>query len=168
MYFWLRKAYRPLVPSNSLGLYKFIYNLALRFSYNRETLLNQMITLDNQEVWQQEGSVVLNVFGWQQDFSISAIINKEMRMYHYYQCLINRRLNYSQLRIIVYSLYQQLIRQDPQYYCLYYALKPNSQWQLISYSYYIKFVVKGDFTAFRHINVNIPSLLKSGYSANII
>ena len=40
IYFWFRKAYRPLVPFNSLGLYKFIYNLALRFSYNREALLN--------------------------------------------------------------------------------------------------------------------------------
>jgi hypothetical protein len=40
IYSWFRKAYRPLVPSNSLGLYKFIYNLVLRFSYNRETLLN--------------------------------------------------------------------------------------------------------------------------------
>jgi hypothetical protein len=39
-YSWFRKAYRPLVPSNSLGLYKFIYNSALRFSYNREALLN--------------------------------------------------------------------------------------------------------------------------------
>jgi len=39
-YSWFRKAYKPLVPSDSLGLYKFIYNLALRFSYNREALLN--------------------------------------------------------------------------------------------------------------------------------
>ena len=40
IYFWFKKAYRLLVLSNSLKLYKFIYNLALRFSYNRETLLN--------------------------------------------------------------------------------------------------------------------------------
>ena len=47
IYSWFRKAYRPLVPSDSLGLYKFIYNLALRFSYNREVLLNWMLLLDN-------------------------------------------------------------------------------------------------------------------------
>jgi hypothetical protein len=40
IYSWFRKAYRPLVPSNSLGLYKFIHNSVLRFSYNREVLLN--------------------------------------------------------------------------------------------------------------------------------
>ena len=39
-YSWFRRAYRPLVPSNSLGPYKFIYNLVLRFSYNRKALLN--------------------------------------------------------------------------------------------------------------------------------
>ena len=112
--------------------------------------------------------MVLNVFKQQQDFSILEIINKEMRIYRYYQRLINRHLNYSQLRIIVYSLYQQLIRQDPQYYRLYYALRPNSQQQLILYPYYIKFAVKGDSIAFCHININIPSLLESGYSADII
>jgi hypothetical protein len=40
IYSWFRKAYRPLVLSDSLGPYKFIYNLALRFFYNREALLN--------------------------------------------------------------------------------------------------------------------------------
>ena len=40
IYSWFKKAYKPLVPFNSLGPYKFIYNLALRFLYNREALLN--------------------------------------------------------------------------------------------------------------------------------
>jgi hypothetical protein len=40
IYSWFRKAYRPPIPSDSLGLYKFIYNLVLRFFYNREALLN--------------------------------------------------------------------------------------------------------------------------------
>ncbi len=40
IYSWFTKAYRPLVLSNSLRLYKFIYNLAPRFSYNRKALLN--------------------------------------------------------------------------------------------------------------------------------
>ena len=40
IYSWFKKAYRPLVPSDSLGPYKFIYNLALRFLYNRKALLN--------------------------------------------------------------------------------------------------------------------------------
>ena len=47
IYSWFRKAYRPLVPSDSLELYKFIYNPALRFSYNREALLNRMLSLND-------------------------------------------------------------------------------------------------------------------------
>jgi len=47
IYSWFRKAYRPPVPSDSLGLYKFIYNLALRFSYDREALLNWMMLLED-------------------------------------------------------------------------------------------------------------------------
>ena len=47
MYSWFKKAYRPPVLFNSLGLYKFIYNLVLRFSYNREALLNWMLSLND-------------------------------------------------------------------------------------------------------------------------
>ena len=32
----------------------------------------------------------------------------------------------------------------------------------------MKFVVKGDFTAFYYININIPSLIESGCGTNII
>jgi len=47
IYFWFRKAYKPPVLSDSLKPYKFIYNLVLRFSYNKEALLNQMLLLNN-------------------------------------------------------------------------------------------------------------------------
>ena len=110
IYSWFRKAYKPPVPSNFLGLYKFIYNSALRFSYNREALFNQIILLKDQEVQQREGSVILNMFRWQWDSSILIIINEEMRIYRHYQRLINGRPNYSQLRMMVYGLCQQLIR----------------------------------------------------------
>jgi len=50
IYSWFRKAHRPLIPSDSLRLYKFIYNSALRFSYNREALLNRIILPEDQEV----------------------------------------------------------------------------------------------------------------------
>jgi hypothetical protein len=46
-YSWFRKAYRPLVPSDSLGPYKFIHNSALRFSYDREALLNRILPPDD-------------------------------------------------------------------------------------------------------------------------
>ena len=91
-----------------------------------------------------------------------------MHMYYHHQCLINGRLNYSRLKIMIHSLCQQLIKQDFQYYYLYCALRPDSWWRLISYPYYAKFTVKGDSIAFRHINVNIPSLIESGCGANII
>jgi len=34
IYFWFKKAYRLLILSNFLKLYKFIYNLVLKFFYN--------------------------------------------------------------------------------------------------------------------------------------
>jgi len=167
-YSWFRKAHRPPVPSDSLGPYKFIHNSAPRFSYDREALLDRMLSPNDQDVWQREGSVVSNVFGWWWDSGISAMMEEEMRMYRHHQRLINGRPNYGWLRTMVHGLCQQLMRQDPQYYRLYCALRPDSWWRLISYPYYAKFAVEGDSTAFRHIDVNIPSLLESGRGADMI
>ena len=91
-----------------------------------------------------------------------------MCIYCYYQHLINGRPNYNWLRTIVYSLCQQLMRQDLQYYYLYCTFRPDSWWRFISYPYYAKYAIKGDSTAFCYIDVNIPSLIKSGCGANMI
>ena len=60
----------------------------------------------------------------------------------------------------VYSIGQQLMREDPLYYTLYVCLRPDKQWRLISYPYYAKNARPGDNTGFRHIDVNLPRLVK--------
>jgi len=91
-----------------------------------------------------------------------------MYIYHHHQHLINEQLNYSWLKTIVHSLCQQLIKQDFQYYYFYCALRPDSWWWFISYSYYVKFMVEGDSTAFHYIDVNISSLIESGCGVDMI
>ena len=67
-----------------------------------------------------------------------------------------------------YSTRQQLMRQDPLYYALYAALRPNKHWRLASYPYYAKYNKPGDSTYFRHIDINIPQALESGKGVNQI
>ena len=69
---------------------------------------------------------------------------------------------------MVHSLTQQVMRQDPVYYALYCALRPDKAWKLISYPYYTKYAQPGDQTYFRHLDVNIPKLLDVGRGANLI
>jgi hypothetical protein len=60
------------------------------------------------------------------------------------------------------------MRQDPVYYTHYTVLRQDEAWRLISYSYYIKYVLLGDNTFFRHIDINIPRFLESGRDKHII
>ena len=89
-------------------------------------------------------------------------------MYFHYQRELNGKPNRGWLRTMVYSITQQLIRQDLAYYMAYVALRPNRSPRLVAYPYYTKYVQNGDSTVFRHININIPEFLKLGRGGNII
>src|SRR5271170_3350110 len=63
---------------------------------------------------------------------------------------------------------QQVMRQDPLYYMLYCALRPDRNTNLVSYLYYAKYAKPGDSTAFRHIDLNIKQLTQSRRGASMI
>ena len=89
-------------------------------------------------------------------------------MYHAYLRLINRKSNYGWLSNMYYILGQQVMRLDPKCFAIYYALQPDRNTNLISYSYYAKYAHEGDSTFFRHIDVNVKELATSGRGANMI
>ena len=60
------------------------------------------------------------------------------------------------------------MRQDPKYFAIYYALRPDRNINFISYPYYTKYTYKGDNTFFRYIDLNIRDLAASNRSTNII
>ena len=62
------------------------------------------------------------------------------------------------MRNMMYSLTQQLVRQDPGYWLVYTLLRSDHSYRLISYPYYTKSQQPGDPTAFRHIDYNIESM----------
>lgn len=59
-------------------------------------------------------------------------------MYHAHLRLINKKPNYGWLRNMYYSLGQQVMRQDPKYFAIYCALRPDQNTNLVSYPYYAK------------------------------
>ena len=48
---------------------------------------------------------------------------------------------------------------------MYTALREDRNADLVSYPYYAKYQKKGDWTYFRHIDINIPDLAKAGRGA---
>ena len=60
------------------------------------------------------------------------------------------------------------MRQDPQYYVTYAALRSDGVWRLVSYPYYAKYAKKGDNTKFAYLDVNLKALVASGRGKNMI
>jgi hypothetical protein len=105
---------------------------------------------------------------WFQNPELKQCLNDEFDLYLWHLREINGRKNIGWLRNIFHSIAQQLIRQDPTYYMLYTALRPDSAWRLVSYPYYAKYSNPGDRTYFCHIDLNIPDLLANRRGASMI
>lgn len=159
---WFRRRNRPAHPSDGLGTYRFAArDMSRPFQYD-QAALREKIGGINMEDWVNDGSVNVDLFGWWWDTGIIDLILSEYDMYHYHLREPNGNSNWGWLRNMYHSTGQQLMRQDPLYYALYAALRPDKHWRLASYPYYAKYNKKGDWTHFRHIDINIPQALENG------
>ena len=73
-------------------------------------------------------------------------------MYRAHLRKVNGKDNFGWLRKVYHGPCQQAMRQDPVYYLVYCALRPDRNVNLVSYPYYAKYQVPGDQTSFRHID----------------
>ncbi len=124
-----------------------------------------------------ENLLIQNMFVWlwveidserEHKMSINNIILKKFDMYLYHQRERNDQSNKEWLRMMFYFLNQQIIWQNIEYWVLYACLRSNRNIQLISYSYYIKFVTSDDSTFFCHIDMSISKYLVDDHEKNII
>ncbi|KAL8651744.1 MAG: hypothetical protein Q9226_004573 [Calogaya cf. arnoldii] len=99
------------------------------------------------------------------DGALWALLSEEFDMYNWHLRRISGRGNLGWLRDALYTQVQQLVRGDPLYYILYACLRPDNNWRLISYPYYMKSTQVEDSTYFRHLDVNVPLLLLGGQGA---
>ncbi|KAF7505499.1 hypothetical protein GJ744_000746 [Endocarpon pusillum] len=182
-YFWFRRADRPAVPVDRLGIYstKPISQPQLTAITDSDAarLVKEITGSENAwPIWLEEGSLnVSRIFAWmfvgitigeKHEAGIGPLIEDEFLMYKHHQREINGKPNRGWLRTMLYLLTQQLIRQDPQYWMLYVAMRPDHNQRLVSYPYYTKFARPGDSTVFRHMDMNIPEFLATSRGGNII
>ena len=74
-------------------------------------------------------------------------------MYLHHGKKVNEKNNLGWLRSSYHSQIQQIARQDPAYYALGAATSRN--WWQVSYPYYMKAVLAGDYTAFQHLDLKL-------------
>jgi hypothetical protein len=180
-YMWFRRDSRPSRPADGLGPYKLMPLREETFSITGEDQERLQTELGiDAHAWRAVGSIVLDCFEWWSTVTYSGplehlrgktikdVIDEEFDMYLAHLRKINNKENYGWLRNMLHSLGQQVMRQDPFYYILYCALRPDRNTNLVSYPYYAKYARPGDSTAFRHIDLNIKQLAQSRRGASMI
>ena len=81
-------------------------------------------------------------------------------MYDWHLREINGKSNMGWLCNCLYSTLQTMVCTDLTYYASYVMLRGDGAHKLMSYPYYMKYAKKDDATHFRHIDLNVPDLIK--------
>jgi hypothetical protein len=185
-YWWFAQAVRGLHPEEIRGVFKYDVARAadpIAFRPHHEHILQQMQGAYGVAIAQEYeavGTVNVPIFGWwfeEHDtltldgvrYSIAELAKLEMSMYEWhFRKESGNSGSLGWLRNMYHSGIQQLLRQDPEYYRLYVALRPDHHWRLMTYPYYAKLSQAGDSTFFRHIDLNITQYLIDGRGGAMI
>ena len=126
------------------------------------------------EDWKEDRLMVIdNMFEWLFKlnftlFWLTSIISDEYDMYSWHLWEVNEHQNYDWLQNMFYNIIQQTVHQLSVYYIVYVALQRDHNWQLIFYSYYVKYQDSADKIFFWHINLNILQLVNKKRDKNLI
>ncbi len=165
---WFRKYHCSRASGDAL--YKFPTVLSWPFEFDAPSVFERFAGPGRWSEWQEQGTVNISGFFSHliDDTSMSSLIDAEFDMYqHHYQPKADRTMGF--LRIMWYSLTQQAVRQDPAYYAVVAAARPDKNWKLISYPYYTKDTNRpGEKTGFFHLDLNVEDYVRTRKGGNIV
>ncbi|KAI9748266.1 MAG: gamma-tubulin [Chaenotheca gracillima] len=156
--------------STPVPLYRFMPRPTPAFHFSARLIFERFAGAGTWTQWKQDGTIIIPKFFSHlvDDRELFQMIEDEFDMYqHHYRP--NQEGTMGWLRIMYHSLTQQAIRQDPAYYAVSVASRPDKQWRLISYPYYTKDTRRvGEKTGFHHLDLNVSEFLKTGKGENIV
>lgn len=155
---------------DQLSLWRFQVRPQTVFVCDAEKFFESFAGVGSWNTWLRDGNIIIpDFFKYLFTNDITRRIKSEYDAYRYHTQLdFHGKARNGWTRTMFYSLIQQLVRQDPGYYAIMAAARPDQNWRLISYPYYTKDTIIGESTGFKHLNLNVPALLESGRGANII
>jgi Phytanoyl-CoA dioxygenase (PhyH) len=167
---WFRKRGRPAGEEDKLGPFKYARIGQDGLEFDREAVWLRYGGEGAMERFLEEGNVVVTgLLDWiVKDSELMRMVDAEFEMYRHHLREQNGRPNWGWCRNMWHSLVQQAIRQDPGLYALHVAARGDGRWRLVSHPYYTKYADKGDSTGFKHIDLNIPNLVKHGRGENVV
>jgi hypothetical protein len=168
---WFRKAERSKGIRDRLGPYMWQPSWVDAFSFDAPAIFNRYAK--SNDAWgqfQRDGTININdFFEFLLEPEIFEKIEEEFDLYKYHlRDGQDGQVRRGWMRHMFYSLVQQLIRQDPAYWAIMAAARPDKNWRMISYPYYTKDTTAGESTGFAHLDINVEKFVESGRGGNII
>lgn len=153
-----------------VSLWRFTVQLQTDFVFDPQPTFERFTGVGSWNTWLADGNIIIpDFFKYLFADEMTPRIESEYDAYRYHTQLdFHGKARNGWTRTMFYSLIQQLVRQDPGYYAIMAAARPDRNWRLISYPYYTKDTVVGESTGFKHLDLNVPALLETGRGANII
>ncbi|RPB28763.1 hypothetical protein L211DRAFT_844844 [Terfezia boudieri ATCC MYA-4762] len=150
-----RLSAREQRPEDLLGVCQFTWAPPLiNYSDRRKSIFEEIAGQGSWLQFQEEGTLNTNIFSWLvNNTEIRPMILEEFACYRYHLRCKNGRPNRGWGCNMFHSVIQQVIRQDPLYYMLSAAARPDANYRLISYPYYVADKRAGD----RHVDLS-PAL----------
>ena len=108
--------------------------------------------------WKSTGTVIIpGVFEYLEPIEDLIQLEFDVYLHHFRPRPTANEMGF--LRIMYHSLIQQLVRQDPMYYALTVAARPDHDHRLISYPYITKYVKEETGTSFIHLDLKVGESL---------
>ena len=161
-YQWFRMEGRPGREDDGLGPFKYAGIRSSEFTCDRAEVWERYGGVGMMDKFLEDGNVVVSgVFDWiVKDCELMDMVDAEFEMYRHHLREQNGKPNYGWCRNMWHSLVQQVMRQDPVFYALNVAARPDGNWRLVSFPSYTKYAMPRDSTGFKHIDLNIAELVK--------
>jgi len=170
---WFRRnAAVPVLQPNPLGPFRYVPRPTVLFRFDVQQVFNRFA--GDMQAWatfQHDGTINLDRFFSYlvDDPEVFAIVEEEFNMYKYHlRTELDGQDNRGWMRHMFYSLPQQVIRQDPGYWAMTAAARPDTNYWLISYPYYVKDTSASENTGFAHFDINVDEFVKSGRGLNLV
>jgi hypothetical protein len=161
---WFRRSQRGVMAQDVLGIYRYEQVKEADFDFEAMQVFERFAGVGSWEEWQRDGTInIPGVFSYLEQAGLRGMIDEEFAIYrHHYHALEGKpRLGW--LRNMYYSLIQQLARQDPVWYALTAAARPDRGWRLVSYPYITKDTdAGGETTGFLHMDLDVSRYIADG------
>ena len=159
---WFNKSTRDTVATDSLIPYRYLSTPMPQPTINPEVIFKHFGGTATFTEWLDTGVILLpDLCSYLNDIP-QQLIDFEFNLYRHHFAESPGQPAKGFLRNMFYSGIQQLIRQDPGWYAMQVACRPDHEWRLICYPYVAKDPEIGENTGFCHMDINIEKYLEAG------